>query len=194
MANSSPEIRRPPGPTSTSNDSQTTHIIVNGSAVPEKTSETSSSEISSTEKASNTKITSWRKAYNILTYTPKRCRYDPNIPFQFSLSLNLLFAFAACFTVRHLPSLVPHFLLPFPQSPHIWATNNHPGRKPLLHPPNPQHPRTRLPRHLRRSFAHSHARPSRLCHWPALYLSTWRHFPPPGFHRNPSFRHSMSLV
>ncbi|KAI1617193.1 major facilitator superfamily domain-containing protein [Exophiala viscosa] len=44
----------------------------------------------------------WQKAYGYFTYTPKRCRYDPDKPFQFSMSLNLLFAFAGCFTVANL--------------------------------------------------------------------------------------------
>ncbi|MCJ1355665.1 MAG: hypothetical protein MMC33_005657 [Icmadophila ericetorum] len=44
----------------------------------------------------------WRRAYNILTWTPKNCRYDPDKPFAFSLPLNLLFAFACTFTVANL--------------------------------------------------------------------------------------------
>ena len=44
----------------------------------------------------------WRKAYLILNYTPKRCRYDANKPFGFSMALNLLFGFAAAFTVANL--------------------------------------------------------------------------------------------
>jgi len=44
----------------------------------------------------------WSNAYLILNYTPKRCRYDADKPFQFSLPLNLLFGFAAAFTVANL--------------------------------------------------------------------------------------------
>ncbi len=40
----------------------------------------------------------WHKLLSILTYTPKRCRYDPAKPPRFSLPLNLLFSFAATFT------------------------------------------------------------------------------------------------
>lgn len=40
--------------------------------------------------------------YNRVTYTPERCRYDPNKKFEFSVGLNLLFGFAATFTVANL--------------------------------------------------------------------------------------------
>ena len=40
--------------------------------------------------------------YLILNYTPKRCRYNPEKPFGFSTPLNLLFGFAATFTVANL--------------------------------------------------------------------------------------------
>ncbi|MCJ1333622.1 hypothetical protein MMC10_010322 [Thelotrema lepadinum] len=44
----------------------------------------------------------WNKAYNLLTYTPKWARYDPADPPRFSMSLNVLFGFAGCFTVASL--------------------------------------------------------------------------------------------
>lgn len=44
----------------------------------------------------------WDKVYNTLTYCPPRCRWDPNKPPQFSMSMNVLFAFAAGFTVANL--------------------------------------------------------------------------------------------
>ncbi|KAH7139515.1 putative major facilitator superfamily transporter [Dendryphion nanum] len=43
-----------------------------------------------------------RKFYSIITYIPPPARYDPQSPPRFSLSLNLLFAFAAGFTVANL--------------------------------------------------------------------------------------------
>lgn len=43
-----------------------------------------------------------RNVYLIINYTPKRCRYSPDKPFGFSTPLNLLFAFAATFTVANL--------------------------------------------------------------------------------------------
>ncbi|OAP63134.1 hypothetical protein AYL99_02361 [Fonsecaea erecta] len=46
--------------------------------------------------------TTLQKVYDCLTYVPPRCRYDPEKPFQFSMSLNILFAFAGCFTVANL--------------------------------------------------------------------------------------------
>jgi len=44
----------------------------------------------------------WDKVYDTLTYCPPRCRWDPNEPPQFSMSMNVLFAFAAGFTVANL--------------------------------------------------------------------------------------------
>jgi hypothetical protein len=36
-----------------------------------------------------------RACWNIVTWTPKRCRWDPESPPQFSLGLNLLFGFVS---------------------------------------------------------------------------------------------------
>ncbi|KAI4126503.1 MAG: hypothetical protein LQ338_003722 [Usnochroma carphineum] len=44
----------------------------------------------------------WRKTYGVLSFTPKRCRFDPANPPKFSTALNFLFAFAASFTVANL--------------------------------------------------------------------------------------------
>ena len=67
-------------------------------ALPTPPSEPSSpSTISSTENRSR-----WRRLYDILTYTPQRCRWDPAKPPQFSMGMNVLFAFAAGFTVANL--------------------------------------------------------------------------------------------
>lgn len=44
----------------------------------------------------------WRRIYSVLTWTPKNCRWDPEKPPQFSMSMNVLFAFAAGFTVANL--------------------------------------------------------------------------------------------
>lgn len=46
--------------------------------------------------------THWQKLTDIISYTPRRCRYNPNQPFEFSTWLNVLFAFAGCFTVANL--------------------------------------------------------------------------------------------
>ncbi|PQE25862.1 major facilitator superfamily transporter protein [Rutstroemia sp. NJR-2017a BBW] len=43
-----------------------------------------------------------RSCWKVLTWMPKRCRYDPESPPQFSMMLNLLFAFACTFTVANL--------------------------------------------------------------------------------------------
>ncbi|KAL8862012.1 MAG: hypothetical protein Q9178_001467 [Gyalolechia marmorata] len=46
--------------------------------------------------------TQWKTALDIISYTPKQCRYDPANPPRFSIWLNLLFAFAGAFTVANL--------------------------------------------------------------------------------------------
>ena len=48
------------------------------------------------------KPSKWRRIISLITWTPKRCRYDPNSPPRFSMALNFLFGFAACFTVSHI--------------------------------------------------------------------------------------------
>ncbi len=67
-----------------------------------KTPEESDKVSSHSQKSSKKGITVWRSVYNIVTYTPKRCRYNPEKPFKFSMPLNLLFGFAGCFTVANL--------------------------------------------------------------------------------------------
>lgn len=64
---------------------------------PYTASAPSSPTISSTKKWPR-----WRRTYDILTYTPPRCRWDPEKPPQFSMGMNVLFAFAAGFTVANL--------------------------------------------------------------------------------------------
>ncbi|KAK5072171.1 hypothetical protein LTR64_004050 [Lithohypha guttulata] len=44
----------------------------------------------------------WRRLYSFITYTPARCRYDPEQPLVFSNWLNVLFACAGCITVANL--------------------------------------------------------------------------------------------
>jgi hypothetical protein len=64
---------------------------------PASTASTSPSSSSQKPKRSI-----WRRVYEILTWTPPRCRWDPEKPPTFSLGLNILFAFAAGFTVANL--------------------------------------------------------------------------------------------
>ena len=54
------------------------------------------------EKLTPPKRTAWQRFYDIASYTPRRCRYDKANPPKFSLALNLLFGFAATFTVANL--------------------------------------------------------------------------------------------
>ena len=35
--------------------------------------------------------TRWQRIYDVLSYVPPRCRYDPEKPFKFSMGLNILF-------------------------------------------------------------------------------------------------------
>lgn len=42
------------------------------------------------------------RIYSIITYTPPRCRWDPEKPPEFSMALNVLFGFAGAFTVANL--------------------------------------------------------------------------------------------
>ena len=53
-------------------------------------------------ESSQTEVRLWQRILSILTYMPKRCRYNPDKPFVFSLPLNILFGFAGAFTVSNL--------------------------------------------------------------------------------------------
>jgi hypothetical protein len=44
----------------------------------------------------------FKRAWDIVSWTPPNCRWDPDKPPQFSLALNVLFAFAGAFTVANL--------------------------------------------------------------------------------------------
>lgn len=41
------------------------------------------------------------KCWSIISWTPKRCRWDPQNPPKFSLALNLLFAFVSFLHILH---------------------------------------------------------------------------------------------
>ncbi|TVY46297.1 putative transporter [Lachnellula occidentalis] len=43
-----------------------------------------------------------KKCWKLVSWTPKRCRWDPEDPPKFSMGLNLLFGFAGTFTVANL--------------------------------------------------------------------------------------------
>jgi hypothetical protein len=54
----------------------------------------------------------WRRIYTILTWTPQNCRWDPDKPPQFSMGMNVLFAFAAgCTFIPSYHPTIPHPLL-----------------------------------------------------------------------------------
>ncbi|RPB11627.1 MFS general substrate transporter [Morchella conica CCBAS932] len=67
-------------------------------------SSTAESAVDSTDSGSNNlkTPTAGQRLLGILRYVPARCRYDPTTPFEFTFALNLLFAFAATFTVANL--------------------------------------------------------------------------------------------
>lgn len=44
----------------------------------------------------------WRRIYNTIYWVPPQARFDPASPPKFSMSLNVLFAFAGAFTVANL--------------------------------------------------------------------------------------------
>lgn len=53
-----------------------------------------------------------RRILGILNWVPPSCRYDPENPQEFTLALNLLFGFAATFTVNFSPENCFIFQLP----------------------------------------------------------------------------------
>lgn len=69
---------------------------------PASDGEAGTSSTTSAKPQSGEQPTLWRRLYTVLSYTPKRCRYDPANPPKFSTALNLLFAFAGAFTVANL--------------------------------------------------------------------------------------------
>ena len=68
---------------------------------PEKP-ELSSTASFQSDAQTNSKLSIWWRFYKLINYTPNRCRYNPDKPFGFSMALNLLFGFAATFTVANL--------------------------------------------------------------------------------------------
>lgn len=50
----------------------------------------------------NTRFATFWRTYDAVTYTPKRCRWDPVEPPKFNIWLNLLFGAAGAFTVANL--------------------------------------------------------------------------------------------
>jgi hypothetical protein len=59
------------------------------------------SEVSSTLQSRKGPPFFW-KLWSIITWIPPSCRWDPDSPPKFHMSLNVLFAFAGAFTVANL--------------------------------------------------------------------------------------------
>jgi hypothetical protein len=57
---------------------------------------TTTASVEAKDNVQNSRI---RLLVSRFTYTPERVRWDPENPPQFSMGLNVLFAFAGCFTV-----------------------------------------------------------------------------------------------
>lgn len=55
-----------------------------------------------TDQASTKNSSIWRRIYNTIYWVPPQARFDPDAPPAFSMSLNVLFAFAGAFTVANL--------------------------------------------------------------------------------------------
>lgn len=89
MTESDVEVKHGKSPSSQSLD----HDSSNGTSTPE--------QIPQTEKPTSRRSL-WRRIYDILTYTPPRCRWDPQNPPQFSMAINVLFGFSGAFTVANL--------------------------------------------------------------------------------------------
>ena len=68
--------------------------------IPQADEAPASRSTSSAKAAKPTSISC--RVRDVITYTPRRCRYHPAKPPEFSFSLNLLFAFAGTFTVANL--------------------------------------------------------------------------------------------
>ncbi|KAK6519579.1 hypothetical protein TWF281_003402 [Arthrobotrys megalospora] len=64
----------------------------------------SGAEISAENATGSTQETRMvlERILRFFNYVPQRCRYDPEREFKFNMALNLLFAFAATFTVANL--------------------------------------------------------------------------------------------
>ncbi|KAL8805808.1 MAG: hypothetical protein Q9182_001720 [Xanthomendoza sp. 2 TL-2023] len=72
---------------------------------PVPTPATSSLSAASPERKDDTTSsppTKWQQLWSIISYTPKRCRYNAANPPRFTIWSNLLFAFAGAFTVANL--------------------------------------------------------------------------------------------
>ena len=74
----------------------------NAQATPSWNSASSTSTPPTSHHETSISIPLWRKIYSVLTWTPPRCRWDPEKPPEFSMPLNILFAFAGAFTVANL--------------------------------------------------------------------------------------------
>jgi hypothetical protein len=91
-----------------------------------------------------------RRLYNGLRYVPPRCRYDPKKPFQFSMSLNILFG--KTFPIKELQVLTINSVC---RMLHC--------RKFVLYTSHPEPARPRFWCHLRAVVLYPHSRPSWIC-------------------------------
>ncbi len=88
-----------PSESKTASDQSITSPATNQTSTSTSTPRSTHDDLGSEKKR---KLSVWRKIYNTLNYVPPNCRWDPNKPPTFSMSMNILFAFAAAFTVANL--------------------------------------------------------------------------------------------
>lgn len=69
-------------------------------ATPDSTGSDNDNDAKSLDRPK--RFSALRRAYAAVTYTPARCRWNPDDPPGFSIWMNLLFGFAGAFTVANL--------------------------------------------------------------------------------------------
>lgn len=69
-------------------------------ATPDSTGSDNDNDAKSLDRPK--RFAGFRRAYAAVTYTPQRCRWNPDDPPGFSIWMNLLFGFAGAFTVANL--------------------------------------------------------------------------------------------
>ncbi|ROV87729.1 hypothetical protein VMCG_10594 [Cytospora schulzeri] len=78
-----------------------------GTSEKEEVAAQDTTSLESVQSEGNNGPTFLYRLGKLLTWTPRRCRYDPDSPPKFNLALNLLFALATTFTVANLYYVQP---------------------------------------------------------------------------------------
>jgi hypothetical protein len=80
---------------------QTSPLPASPSPSPDHAS-LASQQINDNKSTTTSKYAKFWRLYDAITYTPKRCRWDPVEPPRFNIWLNILFGAAGAFTVANL--------------------------------------------------------------------------------------------